>query len=911
MKTQRNRLDFQHYVHRFSYGASFVWAFTGTMLVAASVAQASDMQIYAMPTAGKKTIVMMLDTSGSMGVNSGSNAINADYGVCSDRTTVQTDTGGDGSYTYTRTYCSVSHSTLSSSNYQRLKDICYNPNKNADGTYSTRTGALKCYDRMSRLQDGMFAFLNSDNPKLNEARVGLGHYSVGGSGRAGKILVTAERLGASGSDQRNTLKNAIKGLTAAGGTPTAHAYAEAAAYLMGTNTRGEAEIQKDLYKKITTQVFERYECQNSSRPYLNPVNNTCYQYNNGFVGSYQNAGYVCPPSGAPTFSNIGTSTNTTRQRCYLDGYVNNSNSNYYRSADRGCVNTAYPHFSSSNNRCYATLGFTGNTATPTTITRHEVTYYKCLDWQQTNFTNGVQYCGASSSTNSGSTTQRTGTSTSYWQNLGSTEPTDFVGDGSETVSGVVYSHTLEMQLGANADSGFDQSVAGSKDGINYISPLPAEADRVSCDGQGVYILSDGEANNSSPARSTSVISAALGSYGSNFSCPTDGLSTGTAASWHCMGELAKKLFNGGDIQTAVNKITNPVNIPIQTAFVGFGKDFNSLTQTHVQQACKLSSRTQADRDGHDACSPNQGANAVASPGYGNGGFFTTQSAEGVTNSVIAFLDNLGKAALEPLTTGAISVPADALSPSGLQPYGYLRALEPNPQSNNMIWAGNLKRYKVVLTGANAGAFAGANGTTLVYDSKGAFNKTTTDLWNSSAVYDGKSYTDGGIINLGGALSRVPMPISGQIENLSVEPKQYAYAARPNALRRLFTNVTVNGGADLTSKDDSGDLLSIPVGDADGDIPTTGISAYVLKQFTEQNTLKDFPIFVKQKLLNYLGFSVPLDEVATDLPATLTTPNAPHLAMGGSVHSFPVQLTYSGTLDASGVRTHLKCLYSHQ
>jgi type IV pilus assembly protein PilY1 len=897
MKIQKNRVNRSCYTNHFSYGATFVWAFTGTMLVAASVAQASDMQIYAVPTAGKKTIVMMLDTSGSMGVNSSSNAINADYSVCSDRTTVQTETGGSGSYTYSKTYCSVSYSTSSTSSYQRLKDICYNPNKNADGSYSTRTGALKCYDRMSRLQDGMFAFLNSDNPKLNEARVGLGHFSVDGSGRAGKVLVTAERLGAVGSSQRNLLKQEIASLTAAGGTPTAHAYAEAAAYLLGTSTRSEAEIQKDLYKEITTQVFDRYDCP-ANRPYFNAANNTCYQLNTGFSGSSQTAGYVCPPSGAPTFRNIGTSSSTTRQRCYLDGYINNSNSNYYRSAARGCLNSAYPYLNTSNNTCYQYQGFSGSTATPITITRPELTYYKCLAWRSTDFTNGVQYCGT------GTTSHHTTTNTTYWQNLGNTKPAGFDGDGiDDTTSGVVYSYTLEKQLGPNADSGFDQSVAASKNGTNYVSPLPAEADRVSCDGQGVYILSDGEANNTSVSRAQTVISAALGSYGSGFACPTTGgLDTGATASWHCMGALAKKLFNGGEIQTVVNRITNPVNVPIQTAFVGFGKDFNSLTQTHVQQACKLSSRTQADRTGDDACSPNQGANAIASPGFGNGGFFTTQSAEGVTDSVIAFLDNLGKAPLEPLTTGAISVPADALSPSGLQPYGYLRALEPNPQSNNMIWAGNLKRYKVILTGANAGAFASENGTTLVYNSIGAFNTNTKDLWNSNEVYDGNSYNDGGIISLGGASSRVPMPILGQAQDLTKEPKQYAFKAKPNALRRLFTNITANGGVGLTSKDDAGDLLSIPSGDDNNELPTTAIPAYVLQKFNEQATLKDFPILTKQKLLNYLGFSVALDGSATSLPGNLTTQSAPHLAMGGSVHSFPVQLTYSGTLDAAGKLT---------
>ncbi|MFH4171128.1 hypothetical protein WAJ14_20945, partial [Acinetobacter baumannii] len=81
---------------------------------------------------------------------------------------------------------------------------------------------------------------------------------------------------------------------------------------------------------------------------------------------------------------------------------------------------------------------------------------------------------------------------------------------------------------------------------------------------------------------------------------------------------------------------------IQTAFVGFGSALNALSTTDAKNACKMSSRTQIDRSGDDACSPNQGTNAVSAPGYGNGGFFPTQSAQGVTDSVIAFINNLGK-----------------------------------------------------------------------------------------------------------------------------------------------------------------------------------------------------------------------------------------------------------------------------
>ena len=688
MKKLKNRLIPKNHTRHVQHGVSFIWAFTGTMLVASSIAQASDLQIYAVPTAGKKTIVMMLDTSGSM---------------------TDEDSGQTGS-------------------------------------------------RLTRLKAGMNAFLDSNNPILDDVRVGLAHYSVDGKGTAGKILVKAERLGPVGSTQRTALKNAVSDLKASGLTPTAHAYAEAAAYLMGTSTLNSVQVDNaDIYFYSSGGNKKWYKCAE-----VNSTKTACTKYD------------LDNTIAAPNTAGMIKVTN-----CSIPG-------------------------SNAIGECYKVTG---------TVTL------------------------------------------------------------------------------ANPDSGFDKSVAASKNGLKYISPLPPAADRVSCDGQGVYVLSDGAANGSSNARAKSVMSAALDS--TSFTCPSSGgLNTGESASWNCMGEFAKKLFD---------KTTNPAGVSIQTAFVGFGNDFNKLTATHVQQACKLSSRTQSDRTGNDSCSPGQGTHAVNAPGYGNGGFFTTQSAQGVTDSVIAFINNLGAAPLKPLTTGAISVPLDDLNPSGLQPYGYLRALEPNPQSNKAIWTGNLKKYKVVLTGTDAGKFAAANGTTLVYDKYGAFNTNTKDLWNSASVYKNTSYNDGGIINLGGAYSKVPMPINGQNEDLTKNPKEYALTATPNALRTLFTDVAATGGATLTGAPNGASLLRIPESGA----PTTGVAAYVLDKFNTQTTLKDFPLMVKQKLLNYLGYAVPLDETATALPSSLVIPNTPNLAMGGSIHSYPIQLTYSGTLDSTGKLTNIR------
>ena len=679
MKNQNNRLAPQLTQTNLSRSVAFASAFAGTMLITSSVVQASDLQIYANPTAGQKTIVMMLDTSGSMG-----------------------------------------------------------------GKDSGQTGT-----RLTGLKNGMNAFLDSNATELVGVKVALGHYSTNGDGKTGRILVPAATLGAVGSTQREALKTAVKNLKASGNTPTSHAYAEAAAYLMGSTP-------------------------------VTILNN------------------------APIYFNFG-----------------GGNSKYWAS----CA-----EFNSAKTDC--------NIFTGTTTKVPDVSGMK------------------------------------------SSSCTRHIKDQGSNWSGTCYSGNQFTAL-----TGFNDSVSTSKDGSKYSSPLPAVDKRVSCDGQGVYVLSDGEANGSSPSESTMIMSAVLGSKGTGFSCPTSGgLNTGSYASWHCMGEFAKKLYD---------KTLNPAGVSIQTAFVGFGSDFNAMSQTHVQQACKLSSRTQADRTGDDKCSPGQGSYAVTSPGYGNGGFFTTQSAAGVTESVIAFINNLGKAPLEPLTTGAISVPVDNLSPSGLQPFGFLRALEPNPQSTELVWTGNLKKYQVLQTGNNAGAFAAAGGG-LVYNKQGGFNTGNRDLWNNSSVYGGSGYADGGIVRLGGTYSKVPMPVKGQAENLNAQPPQYAYVANENSVRKLFTDVKSDGGAAMTAASNGASLLKVP----GGTVPTTAAADYVLTQFKTQTTLKDFPVLAKIKLLNYLGYSIPYDETATTLPTKLEIPAAPHLSMGGSIHSLPVQLTYSGTMDAN-------------
>src|SRR5690606_7844661 len=142
-------------------------------------------------------------------------------------------------------------------------------------------------------------------------------------------------------------------------------------------------------------------------------------------------------------------------------------------------------------------------------------------------------------------------------------------------------YTLDWyESGANTYSGFSRSDIVTKDAsLNYArykSPLPPIDDRKSCDGQGVYILSDGVPSDKTNSSIENVMSAALA--GENFSC-SDGLTGGV--DWNCKSNFAQKLFNPD---------TNPAEVSIQTAFVGFSSSFNNLSTNDVKNACKMSSR---------------------------------------------------------------------------------------------------------------------------------------------------------------------------------------------------------------------------------------------------------------------------------------------------------------------------------
>ena len=198
--------------------------------LSAPQALANDMDIYRPAVEGKTTLVLMLDTSGSMG---------------------STDPGQTGT-------------------------------------------------RLARLKAAMNALMDSTAIK-NDVVLGIAQFSsqsradgssMSADGQSGKILVPARPLDAT---QRAAIKAAIAGLSAAGNTPTAQAYAEAGAYLMGTNTRVSTPVRTVVYAREGSKS-RYFKCISNGAPERS--GSTWYRYCTGGFGNQQSS---APVSGASDY----------------------------------------------------------------------------------------------------------------------------------------------------------------------------------------------------------------------------------------------------------------------------------------------------------------------------------------------------------------------------------------------------------------------------------------------------------------------------------------------------------------------------------------------------------------------------------------------------------------------------------
>ncbi len=863
-----------------------------SMMVAVSTSQADvsqkkigDLEIYKAATDGQINLMMMLDTSGSMGISSLVLPKNNPYGSPGD-----VDTGlCDRVIVY-------EYNNNRSSTYP-FAEWAYNARDTRDGETKGKTSFKKsitingttipyylrgcgtasidaagklvepvdstgrqlgAFDRLSRLKDALITLLAGTDIK-NSIVMGLGQFSskteinISGAtnkivdGHSGRILVKAAALD---QNQRIKLIQAIAGIQsldtttnqdgsandalkfssnnypnvtkASSGTPAAHAYAEAGAYMMGTTTGKDP----------------------------NPPSSVSIVYD-----------------GSMTMQNP-----TTKEQVYFTcvslggGETSIFNGN---AKVKQCVNN-WPGYDSSN-----------KIITTATINRGVYMPNGNGGWTQITSLDDFK-------TKSGVTTMDSGWETftklpvgwryGGWMKVAN-EPMDiepivgtvWTGYAGGTIGIVSYrtspfsiknTTTSTNGIGEpieNMYGGIAYSAADTNNGTNYYrGATPVTSTTAQCDSNGIYFLTDGAPNSTKDDMAKTILNKSLNddtrytiiTKPTGLISPTlqSGLFSGETGGWEWIGEYAKRLRNASQ---------NPSGISIKTAVAGFGSSFAGLDYNSDTKLYNCDTAT-ANNDAKNACKwGQQGA------GYGEGGFFYAKSSEDIANSVLSFIQNLNNT-LPATPSGTIIVPDDPYRADSQLAVAYYPILQAEVGKNQAIWAGNLKKYNL-----NEGTLYGKNNSALFLDVAGNLNPATEDLWSAIADINGKNNN----VTSGGFYSNLSTPNTtvNNVRTLYIEDNTSSNDRSPR-LRKLGVNVS--GKVTL-----------------DGSIISTS------------NTFVDTTTYSRTNvnlLLQFLGFTL-TDAQKTQALAdlVLTAPASPVKVLGATIHSTPSMVSYSADLDTDG------------
>ncbi len=419
-----------------------------------------------------------------------------------------------------------------------------------------------------------------------------------------------------------------------------------------------------------------------------------------------------------------------------------------------------------------------------------------------------------------------------------------------TPSAAAYGEAGAYFLGANTygltNSGYSYSVTTAKNNNNgYIAPLSASERADTCNGQGIYFLTDGVANNSISSYTSAIMNKSIPLSGTGLS------GGGSDAGWAEIGKFSK-LLRG-------------TNYNIKTAVVGFGSDFpNSSTYVKdlpvdildqdgdvVESVNRRFYDCSALPDGDIKNTCNWGAKPHAQlsssvGGFGNGGFYSAQSTQDVINSIKYFVDDI-RPRFKPVLTGSPTLPQDALNSLRIQPYAYYASFTPKPQDPTQLWVGNMNKYNV-----KSGQLYAKDKSTKLFNTNGSLNQAAIGIWD------------------GGVTQQLPLGTHLNTDNIRVED------------RTLYTNREITGNA----------------------APYTAIESDSLNKVSLQNLFAIDPSGsasfqndpAKNYWLNLLGYNIGENETVT-LDDVIKKPELRQV--GAIMHSTPILLTQEGKITISG------------
>ena len=867
-------------------------------LPATTALYASDLSLYKGNTTGKTSILLMLDTSGSMGISSLVLPKNNKYGspgdvdnsICTQKDVYEDSGNSAGNfleyqYNALDTRAQVKVNGVLTSNPTKNKTSFYKEvvingqpvpyyvrgcgTATVDSTGKLVESNTGKFDRLSRLKDAIITLL-ADEKGFSEVRIGLGHFStqtsirVGKSdsnirlvdGHSGNILVPSKALtkDADGRAQRLKLAQAIAQFQsldtltkqdgtdaakdgsyssqrysslnppqdikkASSGTPTAHAYAEAAAYMMGTQTRPAPSV--------SSHIQYIYDGASTIRK-----------------GSEQ-VYFICVEVKPNTVANDATALKAD--------YIN----------VKQCIN-AWPALTngklsdSTKNSMLKPSGNGGWVKPTQTEIDAEFGSGKITDWKMfTELPSGWRYGGWMKVDNEPMDIEPV--TASPWSQGGADR---------NLVSYRVNPFSLNDKMTNNKNAGYDDNLGG---GISYSASdtknaagtkYNAGGSTSSCDGNGIYFLTDGAPNSTKDNMAQAIMNDTLtktlatgspaGAYGfskkpsNSMQAVTlqSNLFAGETGGWEYIGEYAKKILD---------PTKNPANMKIKTAVVGFGSSFAGI-QKNGDGSYNCEVVKDSNPDAYNACK-------WGGAEFGDGGFYYAENSEDIKNSIIKFVDSVN-VSFTPSSLGSIAVPRDPLDQTQMMSTGFFPMIMPVEGDNFVTWAGNLKKYKVV-----AGTLKDSSGNAIykTENNQQIINSNAKDLWSIAGVG-----TDHSLVNSGGTWNKIPTPSA---LNINEEP------SRLDSIRNVF----VMDGSKLrrVTKEN---LATDYSGSTPPALDLTNIS--VAKRYS---------------LLNYLGYKAVTAPTltTTQLNALAVTPSSPYRYLGGVLHSTPLMVTESVTLNSKG------------
>lgn len=446
-------------------------------------------------------------------------------------------------------------------------------------------------------------------------------------------------------------------------------------------------------------------------------------------------------------------------------------------------------------------------------------------------------------------------------------------------------------------SGYDRADASiPKENGKYKSPINKTD---SCEGHGIYFLTDGEPNGSVVASTQELMQKSLGSK--SFTNVTNNLidrGRYTAATshhgWQLIGRYAKHLADPDK---------NPQGKRIRTATVGFGQTFQAAASTfdELTSIYNCARIPVTSPDVRNLCYMGE-----TGFGFGEGGFTYAEKPEHIAGSLVDFLSKFGDT-IEPVPGGTISIPNDPLNALRRLPYAYLPMVQPEVNKNLTKWEGNLKKYDTLfgtLYGQNTTRLyvpraRGATAGNVDYPSR--LNSQVRDLWQQED-YRVNNVIANDRAEAGGARSRLPVPANekqvtanGRTTTIpAVTDSRVVYVEDAGTLKRLQVRNRTLEGFDALSETYS--VMDM---------------AYILNFMGYAVTVNEKSVVLDNNgnpRKNQDGTDMTVDNYPANNRATAMTnlrtnlSNAPFTGnpvMGGVVHSSPVLASYGGPIESDG------------